>query len=82
MYRAEAEFLRAVGIRLQQARVDADMERADLALLTGFSEDQIMRWEHGIAELSCGQLDMLAEMLDVTTERLSGLEEDGSATLH
>ena len=68
----EAQIGREIGMRLQQAMKEADMDRRELAGLTGFSERQIENWETGRAVLYPSELVKLCYTLDKTPEWLLG----------
>ena len=61
-----------IGLRLKEARTDAEFNRAQLALLTGLSEERIEQWERGAAEMYLDELDVLCEALDVDPEFVLG----------
>src|ERR1700730_18179948 len=59
---------RRIGERLSRAMVKADMDRNELAALTGYGETQILSWELGRAELYTPELIKLCHRLDVRPE--------------
>jgi len=59
-----------IGQRLTRAMTKAHMDRSELATLTGYSEAQIVRWEHGGAPLYPIELIKLCHALDVMPEWL------------
>jgi len=59
-----------IGERLTRAMIRARMGRSELATLTGYSEEQIMRWERGRAPLYPIELIKLCHALDVKPEWL------------
>jgi transcriptional regulator with XRE-family HTH domain len=59
-----------IGQRLTRAMARAHMNRRELAELTGYSEAQILSWEHGRASLYPIELIKLCHALDVMPEWL------------
>jgi transcriptional regulator with XRE-family HTH domain len=59
-----------IGERLTRAMIRAHMGRNELATLTGYSEEQIVRWERGRAPLYPIELIKLCHALDVKPEWL------------
>jgi transcriptional regulator with XRE-family HTH domain len=59
-----------IGQRLSRAMAKAHMDRRELATLTGYSEAQIVLWEHGRAQLYPNELIKLCHALDVMPEWL------------
>jgi transcriptional regulator with XRE-family HTH domain len=59
-----------IGERLSRAMAKAHMDRRELAALTGYSEAQILLWEHGRAKLYPTDLIRLCHALDVLPEWL------------
>ena len=59
-----------IGERLSRAMAKAHMDRRELAALTGYSEAQIVLWEHGRASLYPTELIKLCHALDVLPEWL------------
>ena len=59
-----------IGERLTRAMIRAHMGRGELATLTGYSEEQIVRWERGRAPLYPIELIKLCHALDVKPEWL------------
>jgi transcriptional regulator with XRE-family HTH domain len=59
-----------IGERLSRAMAKAHMDRRELAELTGYSEAQIVLWEHGRAPLCPTELIKLCHALDVLPEWL------------
>ena len=59
-----------IGERLSRAMAKAHMDRRELAELTGYSEAQIVLWEHGRAPLYPTELIKLCHALDVLPEWL------------
>jgi transcriptional regulator with XRE-family HTH domain len=70
MQNGEALFRHELGLRLQQARAKARIDRGQLSLLTGFSENRIAQWERGTAQIYAEELYRLAEALETTPEWL------------
>jgi transcriptional regulator with XRE-family HTH domain len=68
----EAEIGREIGRRLQQAMQEADMDRGELARLTGYTETQIENWEAGRAVLYPGEIMKLCYTLDKMPHWLLG----------
>jgi transcriptional regulator with XRE-family HTH domain len=68
----EAEIGREIGRRLQQAMQEADMDRGELARLTGYTEQQIENWEAGRAVLYPGEIMTLCHTLDKLPQWLLG----------
>ena len=68
----EAEIGREIGLRLQQAMQEADMDRGELARLTGYTEQQIENWEAGRAVLYPGEIMTLCHTLDKLPQWLLG----------
>ena len=68
----EAEIGREIGRRLQQAMQEADMDRGELARLTGYTEQQIESWEQGCAVLYPGEIMVLCHTLDKMPHWLLG----------
>ena len=59
-----------IGERLSRAMAKAHMDRRELSALTGYSEAQILLWEHGRAKLYPTDLITLCHALDVLPEWL------------
>jgi transcriptional regulator with XRE-family HTH domain len=59
-----------IGQRLTRAMARAQMDRRELAALTGYSEAQILLWERGRAPLYPTELIKLCHALDVMPEWL------------
>jgi transcriptional regulator with XRE-family HTH domain len=59
-----------IGERLSRAMAKAHIDRGELAVLTGYSETQIVLWERGRAELYPTELIKLCHALDVKPEWL------------
>jgi transcriptional regulator with XRE-family HTH domain len=59
-----------IGVRLTRAMAKARIDRKELAALTGYGEQQIVRWEQGRAPLYPTELIKLCHALDVKPEWL------------
>jgi transcriptional regulator with XRE-family HTH domain len=59
-----------IGERLSRAMAKAHVDRRELAVLTGYSEVQIVLWERGRAPLYPTELIKLCHALDVKPEWL------------
>jgi len=62
----EATLKRALGARLTFAMQEAGINRAELALLTGYRESQIADWQEGRATIYPNQVIALCMVLDKT----------------
>jgi transcriptional regulator with XRE-family HTH domain len=59
-----------IGERLTRAMAKARIDRKELAELTGYGEQQIVKWEQGRSPLYPSELIKLCHALDVKPERL------------
>ena len=71
MQNRQALFLHELGQRLQQARAKARIDRGELYLLSGFSENRIAQWERGTAQMYAEELYRLAEALESLRRRMA-----------
>lgn len=68
----ESEIAKGIGERLQQAMKEADMDRAELARLTGYPQREIENWELGRAVMYPSEMVILCHTLDKTPHWLLG----------
>ena len=61
--------------RLKSLRIEKKLSQPDLARLVGVSNGMISFWENGINEPTITNLIKLAQIFDVSTDYILGLEE-------
>lgn len=65
-----------IAIRLQESRKGKGLTQKQLSELTGISEVMISQYERGIRSPKLTQLKKFADALNVTTNYLSGIDEE------
>lgn len=79
--RSDPEWLRALGHRIRQARVAADLRQVDLARALGIDPSMVSQWESGSAEPRAGQIAEVARLTGARAGWLLGLEEAAEASV-
>lgn len=64
------------GDRLRTVRERRELTRKELSQVTGISETQLTRYEHGSSDPTANQLEKIADALSVSADYLLGRADD------